>query len=54
MRVFLSLTHTSDSQLLADWFGRQQGMTEDALLRVFRTYYGYTEPFRKETESHEK
>jgi hypothetical protein len=29
-------------------------MTEDGLLRAFRTYYAYTESFRRESESHEK
>jgi coenzyme F420-reducing hydrogenase gamma subunit len=45
---------TPNTQSLADWFGSKQGMTEDSLVRAFRTYYGYTEPFRKESESHEK
>jgi sulfhydrogenase subunit delta len=45
---------TPNTESLAGWFGRQQGMAEDAIVRVFRTYYGFTEPFRKESESHEK
>ena len=45
---------TPNTRSLATWFGEKQGMTEDSLVRAFRTYYGYTEPFRKESESHEK
>jgi coenzyme F420-reducing hydrogenase gamma subunit len=45
---------TPNTRSLATWFGTKQGMTEDGILRAFRTYYGYTEPFRKESESHEK
>jgi coenzyme F420-reducing hydrogenase gamma subunit len=45
---------TPNTESLAGWFGRAQGMTEDAIVRVFRTYYGYEEPFRKESGSHEK
>jgi len=43
-----------NTRSLATWFGEKQGMAEDGVVRVFRTYYGYTEPFRKESESHEK
>jgi coenzyme F420-reducing hydrogenase gamma subunit len=45
---------TPNKASLAYWFGQRQGMAEDAIVRVFRTYYGSADPFRKESESHEK
>ncbi len=45
---------TPNTESLARWFARRQGVSDEAIVRLFRTYYGYTEPFRRESEAHEK
>ena len=45
---------TPNTESLASWFSRRQGVAEEDMVRLFRTYYGYTEAFRRESESHEK
>lgn len=38
---------------LARWF-QQSGLQNAEVLRLFRGYYGWTEPFRRESEAYEK
>ena len=38
---------------LADWF-KQTGMADDDIVRSFRGFNAFAEPFRKESEAHEK
>ncbi len=45
---------TPNTVSLAGWFALRRDLGEDALVRLFRTYYGTSEPFRKESEAHEK
>ena len=44
---------TPNTASLSSWFSRL-GMKEENLVRTFRSFYGNSEPFRKESESHEK
>jgi sulfhydrogenase subunit delta len=44
---------TPNTRSLGSWFS-ERGMDEASLVRVFRGFYGYAEPFRKESESHER
>jgi coenzyme F420-reducing hydrogenase gamma subunit len=44
---------TPNTASLSNWF-RHLGMKEEDIVRIFRTYYGNAEPFRKESEAHEK
>lgn len=38
---------------ISSWW-KEQGVTEPELVRMFRKFYGFAEPFRKEAETHEK
>ena len=42
-----------NTQAVSSWF-KNRGVKEEELVRVFRTYNAYADPFRKESESHEK
>jgi coenzyme F420-reducing hydrogenase gamma subunit len=44
---------TPNTASLSSWFARL-GMKEADLVRTFRSFYGYSEPFRKESEAYEK
>jgi sulfhydrogenase subunit delta len=44
---------TPNTSSLADWWSRQ-GMVSADLVRAFRGFNAYAEPFRKESEAHEK
>lgn len=44
---------TPNTQALSKWFGKL-GMHEQDIVRVYRGFNAYAEPFRKESESHEK
>ena len=44
---------TPNTASLADWF-KQMEMGEHDLVRAFRGFNAYAEPFRKESEAHEK
>lgn len=44
---------TPNTDSLASWFGRL-GMPAEDIVREFRTMYGWSEPFRRESEAHEK
>ena len=44
---------TPNTASLSAWFNRL-GVKEEGVVRAFRTFYAYSEPFRKESESHEK
>jgi sulfhydrogenase subunit delta len=44
---------TPNTHALSEWFA-QLGMSEPNLVRVFRTFNAYAEPFRKESEAHEQ
>ena len=44
---------TPNTASLSSWFSRL-GVKEENLVRSFRSFYGYSEPFRKESEAHEK
>lgn len=44
---------TPNTASLSLWFHRL-GMKQADLVRTFRSFYGYSEPFRKESEAHEK
>ena len=43
----------SNTAALGDWF-KQTGMAGDDIVRLFRGFNAYAEPFRKESEAHEK
>lgn len=43
---------TPNTASLADWWGHL-GATDDTLLRAFRGFNAYAEPFKKESERHE-
>ena len=43
---------TPNTASLSSWFGRL-GLKEENLVRTYRSFYGYSEPFRKESEAHE-
>jgi coenzyme F420-reducing hydrogenase gamma subunit len=44
---------TPNTKSLAEWWG-QMGVTEEGLVRAFRTFNANSEAFRRESESHEK
>jgi len=44
---------TPNTSSLAEWW-RQFGLSDDDILRLFRSFNAYAEPFRKESEAHEK
>lgn len=44
---------TPNTASLAKWLGGT-GVTDDEIVRVFRTFNGWSEPFRKESASHER
>lgn len=44
---------TPNTASLSDWWSHL-GVSEDGLVRAFRTFNAYAEPFRKESESHEE
>ncbi len=44
---------TPNTESLASWFG-EHAMDHDEILRLFRGFNAYAEPFRKESEAHEK
>ena len=39
---------------LSDWWQRQLGVPPDGLVRVFRSFNAYAEPFKTESERHER
>jgi len=44
---------TPNTASLSSWFN-QLGVNEEGIMRAFRSFYAYSEPFRKESELHEK
>lgn len=44
---------TPNTASLAKWLSGT-GVTDDEIVRVFRTFNGWSEPFRKESEAHER
>lgn len=44
---------TPNTASLSAWFNRL-GVKEEGIMRAFRSFYAYSEPFRKESELHEK
>jgi sulfhydrogenase subunit delta len=44
---------TTNTSSLAAWL-KSQGTSTDAVIRLFRSYNAYAEPFRKESEAHDK
>ncbi|HLF83449.1 MAG TPA: oxidoreductase, partial [Blastocatellia bacterium] len=44
---------TPNTASLSNWWSHL-GVSEDGLVRAFRTFNAYAEPFRKESESHEE
>ncbi len=44
---------TPNTASLSAWFNRL-GVKEEGVVRAFRSFYAYSEPFRKESELHEK
>ncbi len=44
---------TPNTASLSAWFN-QLGVKEEGVVRAFRSFYAYSEPFRKESELHEK
>lgn len=44
---------TPNTASLSAWFNRL-GVKEEGIVRAFRSFYAYSEPFRKESELHEK
>jgi coenzyme F420-reducing hydrogenase gamma subunit len=44
---------TPNTASLSAWLGRL-GVTEEGLMRAFRTFYAGADPFRRESEAHEK
>ncbi|MCX5889966.1 MAG: oxidoreductase [Deltaproteobacteria bacterium] len=45
---------TANTSSLAAWFSRRLGLSEDSLVRAFRTFYANAPEFRRESEAHEK
>jgi sulfhydrogenase subunit delta len=45
---------TPNTASLSSWFGRRLGVSEAALVRVFRSFYANAEAFRQESTAHEK
>jgi len=45
---------TPNPASLSSWFSRRLGVTEDNLVRVFRTFYNSAPEFRRESEAHER
>ena len=44
---------TPNTSALSAWW-KQMGVSDHELVRAYRSYNAYTEPFRRESESHEK
>jgi coenzyme F420-reducing hydrogenase gamma subunit len=44
----------SNTSALATWLGEAQDLAPDELVRLFRGFNGYAEPFRRESERHEE
>jgi len=44
---------TPNPPALSQWFEQRLVMSDDDLVRMWRTYNAFAEPFRKESESHE-
>jgi coenzyme F420-reducing hydrogenase gamma subunit len=44
---------TPNTRSLSGWWGRQLGVSPDGLVRVFRGFNAYAEPFKTESEAHE-
>ncbi len=45
---------TPNTASLASWFSRRLGVSEDNLVRAFRTFYNSAPEFRRESEAHER
>lgn len=45
---------TAHTLALANWFKDKLSISDPEIVRAFRTFYAHAEPFRKESESHEK
>ena len=45
---------TPNTASLSAWFSRRLGVTEDNLVRAFRSFYANAPAFRQESEAHEK
>jgi coenzyme F420-reducing hydrogenase gamma subunit len=46
-------SEADNTQSLAKWFEEQQGMSPSEIVRTFRGFNCYAEPFRRESERHE-
>jgi hypothetical protein len=44
---------TPNPPALSQWLDQHLAMADDDLVRIWRTYNAFAEPFRKESESHE-
>lgn len=44
---------TPNTSSLSDWWSKL-GVSEDSIVRAYRTFNAYAEPFRKESEAHER
>jgi sulfhydrogenase subunit delta len=44
---------TPNTGSLSGWWGRQLGVSQGGLVRVFRGFNAYAEPFKTESEAHE-
>ncbi len=44
---------TPNPPALSQWLDQQLAVSDDDLVRMWRTYNAFAEPFRKESESHE-
>jgi coenzyme F420-reducing hydrogenase gamma subunit len=44
---------TPNPPALSEWFSTELAVADEDLVRTWRTYNAYAEPFRKESESHE-
>lgn len=45
---------TPNTESLSHWFGSKLGMSDHEMLCAYRGFYSNAEPFRKESEAHEK
>ncbi|MFZ5453076.1 MAG: oxidoreductase [Thermodesulfobacteriota bacterium] len=45
---------TPNTGSLSAWFSSRLGLTEPELVRLFRTFNAFAEPFRQESEAHER
>jgi sulfhydrogenase subunit delta len=45
---------TPNTASLASWFSRRLGVSEETLVRVFRSFYANAPAFRQESQAHEK